>query len=75
MLEQLSQIVEEKKCSLFEALMMFIDEQDLEPSEVVKELPLAIVEQLRADAINDNKLRPSTIAMFRQTFSVDDFFH
>lgn len=74
MLEKISQLVEKHKITTFDALMMIVEEEDLEPSEVVKVLPLSIIEQLRQDAINDNKLRPSTIAAMQQTFSVNDFF-
>ena len=75
MLEQISIIVRDKKCSTFEAILMIIEEHDLEPSEVIKELPPSIVEQLKQDAIADGKLRPSMIESFRQTFSINDFFH
>lgn len=75
MLEKISQLVEKHKITTFDALMMIVEEEDLEPSEVIKDLPLAIVEQLRQDAINDKKLRPSIIAAMQQTFSVNDFFH
>lgn len=74
MLEKISQLVDKHKITTFDALMMIVEEEDLEPSEVIKDLPLAIVEQLRQDAINDKKLRPSTIAAMQQTFSVNDFF-
>lgn len=74
MLDKLSNLVEEKKVSTFEALMMIIEEYDLEPSEVIKELPLAIVEQMKQDAINEGKLRPSMAETFMKTFSINDFF-
>lgn len=74
MLDKISQLVDKHKITTFDALMMIIEEEDLEPAEVIKDLPQSIVEQLRQDAINDNKLRPSTIAVMQQTFSVNDFF-
>ena len=75
MLNKISTLVRDKKCSTFEALLMIIEEQDLEPSEVIKELPPSIVEKLKQDAISDGKLRPSMIEAFSQTFSINDFFH
>ena len=38
MLNKISTLVRDKKCSTFEALLMIIEEHDLEPSEVIKEL-------------------------------------
>lgn len=73
--EHISKIVTEKQITIFDALLLIIEEQDLEPSEVIKELPQSIVEQLKQDAISDGKLRPSMIVGFRQSFSIDDFFH
>jgi len=75
MLAQISNIVRDKKCSTFDALLLIIEDQDLEPSEVIKELPQSIIEQLKQDAIDDGKLRPSMIELFQKTFLVDDFFY
>lgn len=75
MLAQISNIVRDKKCNTFDALLLIIEDQDLEPSEVIKELPQSIIEQLKRDAIDDGKLRPSMIELFQKTFLVDDFFY
>ena len=75
MIGQISNIVRDKKCTTFDALLLIIEDQDLEPSEVIKELPQSIIEQLKQDAIADGKLRPSMIALFQKTFLVDDFFY
>ena len=75
MIEQISNIVRDKKCTTFDALLLIIEDQDLEPSEVIKELPQSIIEQLKQDAIDDGKLRPSMIELFQKTFLVDDFFY
>ena len=75
MIEQISNIVRDKKCTTFDALLLIIEDQDLEPSEVIKELPQSIIEQLKQDAIADGKLRPSMIELFQKTFLVDDFFY
>ena len=75
MIEQISNIVRDKKFNTFDALLLIIEDQDLEPSEVIKELPQSIIEQLKQDAIDDGKLRPSMIELFQKTFLVDDFFY
>lgn len=75
MIGQISNIVRDKKCTTFDALLLIIEDQDLEPSEVIKELPQSIIEQLKQDAIDDGKLRPSMIELFQKTFLVDDFFY
>ena len=75
MIGQISNIVRDKKFNTFDALLLIIEDQDLEPSEVIKELPQSIIEQLKQDAIADGKLRPSMIALFQKTFLVDDFFY
>ena len=75
MIGQISNIVRDKKCTTFDALLLIIEDQDLEPSEVIKELPQSIIEQLKQDAIDGGKLRPSMIELFQKTFLVDDFFY